>query len=124
VTSSIGVLTMQLPCLNVLYDLFYPSGVKTVPLLILDMLTAVGLAHWIMGDGSRQGSGLHLNVYGFDPASVDRLMHVLTVKFGLICTVHGHSAGPRIYVHKESMPRLRELVLPHMVPMMHYKLGL
>ena len=92
-----------------------------------DLLTPVGLAFWIMDDGSRQGSGLHLNVYGFDNESVDRLLDVLQGKFNLECTLHGHSAHGgkyRIYVRADSMPRLQELVLPHMVPSMLYKLGL
>lgn len=127
VLTSLSFCTMRLPALNTIYLHFYVAGVKIVPLLIGDLLTPVGLAFWIMDDGSRQGTGLHLNVYGFDNESVDRLLDVLQGKFNLECTLHGHSAHGgkfRIYVRADSMPRLRELVLPHMHPSMLYKLGL
>lgn len=123
-THSVTLLTMALPCLNELFTLFYSEGNKVVPLNIFQLMTEVSLAHWIMGDGSKHGVGLHLNVYCFSVEGVQLLMHTLTAKFGLTCTIHDHSKGPRIYVHAISMPHLRSLVLPHMVPSMHYKLGL
>ena len=77
-----------------------------------------------MDDGSKQGQGLHLNTYGFDMDSVNRLVHTLEVKFNLKCSIHSHKKGPRIYIRKISMSHLRELVTPHMVPSIMYKLSL
>jgi hypothetical protein len=77
-----------------------------------------------MGDGSRQGAGLHLNVYAFDNTSVGHLVETLEKKFGLSCSIHNHYGKPRIYVKKESMEKLRTLVVPHIVPEIIYKLGL
>jgi hypothetical protein len=45
--------------------LFYKNNIKIVPINIIDILTPCGLAHWIMGDGSLHGQGLHLSVYAF-----------------------------------------------------------
>ena len=78
-----------------------------------------------MDDGSIQNNGLHLNVYGFDPESVNRLMLVLQQKFDLTCSIHkhkSHNMSSRIYIHGYSIDNLRLLVKPHMVQM--YKLGL
>lgn len=78
-----------------------------------------------MDDGSRKGSGLHLSVYGFSNESVDRLMYTLQDKFQLRCSIHNNSKGkPRIYIFKESMPHLTELVRPYFIKEMLYKLGL
>lgn len=74
-----------------------------------------------MCDGSLQGKGVHLSVYGFDMISVGHLLTALA-DMGLVCTIHHHSAGPRIFIPSTYMPRLRELVVPHMVPSMMYKL--
>lgn len=109
VTNSLTFVTIQLPCFILYYTMFYPDGKKVVPLTIYDLLTAIGIVYWIMCDGSRSNNGIHFNVYGFDLDSVDRLLHVLQVKFDLKCSIHKHKAGPRIYVHKQSMPHLRSL---------------
>lgn len=126
VYTSVGFVTMRLPCFNLYYELFYLNGMKIVPYNIFDLLTPVSLAYFIMDDGSLQGGGLHLNVYGFDTESVARLMAVLQDKFGLKCTIHKHKSHgmtPRIYILASSMDRLRTLVMPYMLPSMKYKLG-
>lgn len=41
----------MLPCFNYLWDLFYKERIKIVPSNIKNLLTAVGLAYWIMDDG-------------------------------------------------------------------------
>lgn len=123
VTDSLTFLTMQLPCFLPFFAIFYVDGKKIVPYTIYQQLTAVGIAYWIICDGSKQNGGLHLNVYGFDPSSVDRLLAVLREKFSLQCTIHKHKAGPRIYIKKGSMPHLRSLVTPYMVPSMIYKIS-
>lgn len=46
---------MQLPCFNQYRELFYDSN-GACPENINELLTARGLAFWIMDDGSRQGS--------------------------------------------------------------------
>ena len=72
--SAIFFTTMQLSCFNVFRDIFYISNVKRVPDNIYKLLTLRGLAFWIVDDGSRQGDGLHISVYGFSNEDVDKLM--------------------------------------------------
>lgn len=113
---------MRLPCFNIYYDMFYPSGKKIVPLNIYDSFTRVSLAYFIMCDGSKHNKGLHLNVYAFDMDSVNRLTIVLKQKYELECTIHQHKSGPRIYISKNSMIKVRELVKPYMTVDMLYKI--
>lgn len=127
VLTSISFVTMQLPCFNVYYQMFYVNGKRIVPYNIGELLTNVGLAYWIMDDGSIQNNGLHLNVYGFDPESVNRLILVLQQNFGLTCSIHkhkSHNMSSRIYIHAHSIDNVRCLVKSHIVPSMMYKLGL
>ena len=78
-----------------------------------------------MDDGSRQGTGLHLNVYSFSNDDVDKLMFTLQDKFNLKCSIHyKKDKKPRIYIFKESMPNLICLVKPYFIKEMLYKLGL
>ena len=123
--SSISFTTMQLPCFNVFRELFYVSNVKTVPNNIYELLTPKGLAFWIMDDGSKQGKGLHISVYGFSNEDVDKLMFVLQDKFNLRCSIHyNRDNKPRIFIFKESMEKLITLVKPYFISEMLYKLGL
>ena len=78
-----------------------------------------------MDDGSRHGEGMHIGVYAFTNADVDKLMFTLQSKFNLKCSIHyNRDKKPRIYIFKESMDTLRNLVKPYFIEEMLYKLGL
>ena len=80
---------------------------------------------WKMDDGSRQGSGLHISVYGFFNIDVDKLMFTLQDKFNLKCSIHyNRDKKPRIYIFKESMDTL--ITRPYFIQgaCALYKLGL
>jgi len=123
--SAISFTTMQLPCFNKYRDLFYELKVKRVPDNIYELLTPRGLAFWLMDDGSRHGSGVHIGVYAFSNTDVDKLMFTLQDKFNLRCSIHyNRDKKPRIYIFKESMETLISLVKPYFIKEMLYKLGL
>lgn len=48
VTQSLCFRTSAMPCLNYYHDLFYKDRVKSIPRNLEDLLTARGLAFWIM----------------------------------------------------------------------------
>ncbi len=121
--TSILFVTIRLFCFNYYYSLFYPNRKKHVPLNIIDIFTAASLAHFIMCDGSKHNKGLHLNTYGFDQDSVNRLIMVLETKFEVECTIHKHKSGPRIYIPQGSIDKVRVLVKLYMIPSMVYKIG-
>ena len=123
--SAISFTTMQLPCFNEFKETFYNLNVKKVPNNIYELLTARGLAFWIQDDGSKHGDGLHISVYGFNSADVDKLMFTLQDKFNLKCSIHYNKDNkPRIYIFKESLETLISLVKPYFIKEMLYKLGL
>jgi LAGLIDADG DNA endonuclease family len=124
--SSINFATLQLPCFIEPYFIWYKKGKKRVPANIIDILTPVGLAHWIMGDGSKQNLGLHLSVYAFTKEDVNLLIEALEFKFGLKCSIHNLSSigdKPSIYIWKDSMPLLKGIVGKYILPEMKYKLN-
>ena len=65
--------TLSLPCFNQYKSLFYKNNKKIVPINIQELLTPIGLAYWIMDDGSIQNKGLHLNTYAFNSEDVLKL---------------------------------------------------
>lgn len=116
---------MQLPCFNMFREIFYSSNVKIVPDNIYNLLTPRSLAFWIMDDGSRHGSGLHISIYAFTNADTEKLIFVLQNKFNFKCSIHyNKDKQPRIYIFKESMNTLITLVKPYFIKEMLYKLGL
>jgi hypothetical protein len=65
-----------------IYLLFYPKGVKTIPLDIAKYLILRALAFWVMDDGSWAGNGLLLHTNSFKVSEVDLLIVALHEKFG------------------------------------------
>lgn len=115
---------MQLPCFNQYREFFYELNVKIVPVNIYELLTPRGLAFWLMDDGSKHGSGMHISVYAFTK-DLDKLMLTLQDKFNLKCSIHYNRENkPRIYILKQSMDTLITLVKPYFIKEMVYKLGL
>jgi hypothetical protein len=124
------IVTRSLPCFTELHNLFYINGKKCVPNNIYYLLNPIALAHWFMGDGSYQPKGsLVLCTDSFSLQDVILLMNVLMVRYGLECSlIHYHNRSNiklyRIRIPKKSMYTLRNIVLPHIVPSMYYKIHL
>lgn len=66
-----------------------------------------------MDDGSKSGSGFHLNTQAFTLEEVKLLSNILMDKFGLVNTIQSHKNGYRIYILSKSMEMFRLLVKPH-----------
>jgi ubiquinol-cytochrome c reductase cytochrome b subunit len=113
-----------------IYDSYYicvAPGLtqKRVPIFISDYLTPIGLAHWIMQDGSFQrGQGLNIATNSFSYEECKFLANILTNKYNLKTSVvkTGAPAQWRISIWKESLPILSKIVSPYFIPEMVYKL--
>jgi hypothetical protein len=125
--SSLYFATLTFPCFNYYKSLFYNSeNIKIVPSKIQNLLTPIGLAYWIMDDGSIQNKGLHLNTYGFTHEEILILKQTLENMFGnksLKCSIHKHNKGEKIYVWEESMELLRSNISQYMHKDMLYKIN-
>jgi len=118
--------SITFPCFNYFRDIFYVNGIKIVPTMIYELLTPVGLAYLIMGDGTfhKRDGYVVLCTESFTQADNLLLMSVLTGKFGLSCRLENHKGSHRIVIRRVSMDLLRQLVGPYMVPSMKYRVGL
>ncbi len=104
---------------------FYADGKKQVPKLIHRWLTPRALSYWFMDDGSiksKQSKGLIFNTQGFKRSEVERLAGVLQKVFALQASVRNQKDGCQIYVSGSSYERFVELVSPHIIDEMQYKL--
>jgi hypothetical protein len=117
--------TVTHPELANLRETFYTGGRKIVPLGLLESsLGAFGLAVWIMDDGAAEGKQLRLNTQSFSVDESEALAGLIRAKFGIVMTLNLDKMKPRLRCSAASMASLIELVRPHMLPDMLYKLSL
>jgi hypothetical protein len=114
---------------NWIYESFYTVengiAIKKVPFFISEYLTPIGLAHWIMQDGSFQkGQGIFIATNSFTFEDCQRLAFILSNKFGLRTSVikSGLFNQCRVSIWKESMPLLASIIGSYFIPEMEYKL--
>lgn len=110
---------------NWIREVWYLNGKKCVPLCIDQYLTPLALAIWIMDDGSKVGNGLKFSSNSFTYDDCLMLVRILNEKFNLKASVQ--LAGTKnqyiIYIWKQSMDNLRNIVSPYIIPEMKYKLN-
>jgi hypothetical protein len=126
-----------LPQISSLHKLWYVWSdelnkfIKIVPLNIGELLTPIGLAHWIMDDGYKNGRGLVLCTDSFTLSEVNLLIDVLKLNFGLDAKIYNRRQKDKplcwriaIKGDSDNVKKLTEIVLPYFVPSMYYKLDL
>ena len=93
-----------------------------------------------MDDGTWKNPGVRIATNSFTKEEVELLSSALYTKFNLYCSLHKKNPGGipfrnpdgfplgnsnyQLYIKQESITLLKELVLPYMIPSMHYKLGI
>ena len=130
--------TLALPCFNEIYETFYlvPShssgnwdwnGKKIIPNNIAEHLTRVSLAYWIMDDGSFTGSGLKLHTNAFTKEELNLLIEALNKNFSIKATINiskREKAQYTLYISKNQLQLVRNLIKDHMHEDMMYKLNI
>jgi len=102
---------------------FYDGHRKKVPSNLT--LSSLSLAIWFMDDGSRKSRecrGLYLNTQAYRSEEVEILQQVLKNSLGIGTTIRQQSDGLQIYVPAGEVTRFAQIVQPHMIEAMHYKL--
>lgn len=121
-----------------IYKLFYKKGKKYINKNIVNYITPLTLAIWIMDDGCWTGYGVRIATNAFTLAEVKLLSNILIHKFNLDCTIQTLSEDIKspvnkneiknkkysIYIKKNSVDKLTSLILKYMHPSMYYKLNI
>lgn len=118
--------TRSLTCFTELHSLFYFKGVKIVPSNIYELLTPIALAHLIMVDVGFKSQGIYICTDSCTTQDTVRLTNVLIIRYNLKCTLHKSSngCGYRIYISRNSVLKLIEIIKPYLIPNMYYKIGI
>ena len=109
---------------NWIYELWYDNQIKHVPKCIDQYLTPLALAIWIMDDGVKIGKNLKFYNNSFSYNDCLLIIKALNNNFYIKASIQ--SAGNQdqylIYIWKESMTNLINIVSPYIIPEMKYKL--
>lgn len=107
--------------------------IKIVPLNIGELLTPIGLAHWIMGDGywDTYNKTIDICTDNFTLSEVELLISVLKEHFDLLATTKRRIKSNKVVCWRirfsgksENLSKLRYLVEPYFIPSMLYKLNI
>lgn len=111
---------------NSIHNDWYINEIKILPKFIDLYLTPFSLAIWIMDQGSRAGKGLKLATKNFTYDECNRLAYLLRNKFHLKISIHktGHINQWNLYIHKESIINLYNIIKPYLHPSMKYKFNI
>ena len=124
---NISFATLSLPCFNELYESFYLEGKKIIPNNIADLLTRISLAYWIMDDGSFTGSGLKLHTNAFSLEELNLLIKALNKNFSIKASIsvsNREKSQYNLYISKNQISMVKDLVIEHMHQSMLYKLDI
>jgi hypothetical protein len=120
---SYALATQSCPQLRPFYDLFYPAPGRhrIFPKSLPDLMTPLVLAIWYMDDGSiMKKTGKPRISFGLDKVSLDRAMKALRA---LKLKPVAYGEGGNVSIHfPNQMWEFRNLVEPHLIPCMMYKL--
>ena len=109
-----------------IFDAFYPNKTrKVIPNFIEFYLTPLALAVWMMDDGtSYKNKGFKFSTNSFTLKEIHYLRKVLKIKYNLETSIHksGLNNQYNIYIPKDSLIILREIVKPFFHPTMLYKI--
>jgi len=113
--------TRQHPELTKLYGKFYQGKRKIIPDDL--KIDSVILSVWFMDDGSKCGSSnFYLNTQQFSFEDQKKLLERLEI-LKLRATLNKDKKYYRIRFLSTSIVHLKELMRPHIIPSMQYKLG-
>jgi len=114
--------TVSNPIFDEYRSIFYESGKKRVPENIGNLLTPLGLAVWLMDDGSRDKGCMRISSHSFTYSEHQRLQEILRAKFGIKCNIQKAQTKFWLWITSKSIPRLVRMMEPYFISSMLYKL--
>lgn len=102
---------------------FYPNGIKIIPSGLLDELTPLAVAVWIMDDGCFSGNFIDIATEGFSKEENSIIADWFEIRWKLQAKTCKHSGGSGVGVRVGPIAKIIKLFGEYFVPCMKYKLG-
>ena len=105
--------------------MFYPLGKKQVTKEILNQLEPLGLAVWIMDDGTYDYNGNRINIATEHLSYEEHLLikEWFENKFNISSKIYKHKNQFYISFGVKETKKLIEIIKPFVIPSMRYKIG-
>ena len=101
-------------------DIFYPEGIKVLPIVFLeDSFTERSLAYLFMDDGNKNGKTINLNLQCFELKNLEEFVEFLQRKFDLTFTI---KKDKTLFLKVKSIQQFKNLVLPYITLDCLYKI--
>lgn len=111
----------NLACLKQYRDIFYPAGIKIIPVEFLQhTFTAQSLAYLFMDDGCKNGKTINLNLQGFSNSDLKKFISFLDEKFDIEFLLKGDKT---LYLRYKSRNKFYELIIPYITEDNLYKIA-
>lgn len=106
-------------------NLFYPYGRKRITREILNQLESLGLAVWIMDDGTYSYNGSRINIATNDFSFNEQLLikEWFQKRYGITPVVYSQNNQFYISFGVRDTKSLIDVVKPFIIPSMRYKIG-
>lgn len=114
--------TRTKPVFSEWHHRFYRGRRKIVPRDIRRLLKPRAVAVWLMDDGAADYAGVTFQTHSFTREETSRLAAALRAEHRLETRVRANRGSWIVYVTAGSVPRLREITLPFVLPELEYKL--
>ena len=114
--------TRTIPEFKEIHETFYLNGIKRLPRNMLDLLTPISLAVWLMDDGCYDGKSLILNTHSFSLDENKNLQKILKGKFNLNSGINKDRDKWRLRFSSSDFQKLQSLVESYIIPSMRYKI--
>lgn len=75
---------------------------------LYNLLDYEALAYWIMGDGTKSGTGIVLQTQSFTVKECVFIISVLMHKFDLVCNLYMQRNQPTIYINSKSIKKIQD----------------
>lgn len=105
---------------------FYQNRKKILPKLIQKWLSPLVMAVWFMDDGSIKSNrhrALILNTQCFTREENKKLISIIKNKFDIEMSLRPQRQQWQLYIGSASVEKFVQLIRPHILPSMRYKLG-
>ena len=111
---SIKIRTWSFTSQNYIYEAFYKNRIKIIPSyeFLMDHLTPLALAIWVMDDGSKDGSGIRISTNCFKKEEILILLKVLKDKYDITANLRQQFV---ISIPKKEMVKFHEIIVKSML---------
>lgn len=112
----------NLLCLKNIREIFYPNGIKIIPINYLkNTFTDKSLAFLFMDDGCKNGKTINLNMQSYTLEDLTLFVNFLYDKFNLEFII---KKDKTLYLRHNSIQKFTNVVKPYIINSMKYKLGI